>query len=42
MDLVRPGGPGIITHRPAGSSLLDVLREVMPELGGPVTFLVAP
>lgn len=34
-DLVPHGGPGTITHQPAGSALLRLLRDVMPELSGP-------
>lgn len=31
-DLVPHAGPGTITHRPAGSTMLRLLQEVMPEL----------
>lgn len=35
-DLVPHGRPGTITHHPAGSTMLRLLREVMPELSGPL------
>ncbi|GAA1496076.1 glycosyltransferase [Paeniglutamicibacter kerguelensis] len=38
-DLVPHTGPGTITHRPAGSTLLRLLRDLMPELGGPLDAL---
>ncbi|WP_164545210.1 glycosyltransferase [Antribacter gilvus] len=34
-DLVPHGGPGTVTHRPAGSTMLRLLQEVLPELSGP-------
>ena len=34
-DLVPHAGPGTITHRSAGSTMLRLLQEVMPELSGP-------
>ncbi|MCT9868308.1 glycosyltransferase [Paenarthrobacter aurescens] len=34
-DLVPHAGPGTITHRPAGSTMLRLLQEVMPELSRP-------
>ena len=34
-DRVPHAGPGTITHRPAGSTMLRLLQEVMPELSGP-------
>lgn len=33
-DLVPHAEPGTITHRPAGSRMLRLLQEVMPELSG--------
>ena len=34
-DLVPQAGPGTIRHQPAGSRMLRLLQEVMPELSGP-------
>ena len=34
-DLVPHTGPGTVTHRPAGSRMLRLIQEVMPELAGP-------
>ncbi|MFJ6279143.1 glycosyltransferase [Arthrobacter subterraneus] len=34
-ELVPHAGPGTITHRPAGSTMLRLVQEVMPELSGP-------
>lgn len=34
-DLVPDDGPGTVTHHPAGSGMLRILREIMPELSGP-------
>lgn len=34
-DLVPHPGPGTITHYPAGSTMLRLLQDVMPELSGP-------
>ncbi|GAA1876083.1 glycosyltransferase [Myceligenerans crystallogenes] len=34
-DLVPHDGPGTVTHHPAGSGMLRLLREIMPELSGP-------
>ncbi|PNI09754.1 UDP-glucose--sterol glucosyltransferase [Arthrobacter sp. AFG7.2] len=34
-DLVPQAGPGTISHRPAGSTMLRLLQEVMPGLSGP-------
>ncbi|MFI8413864.1 glycosyltransferase [Paeniglutamicibacter gangotriensis] len=38
-DLVQHAGPGTITHHRAGSTMLRLLREVMPELSGPLDAL---
>lgn len=34
-ELVPHAGPGTITHRPAGSTMLRLVQAVMPELSGP-------
>ncbi|TLM81956.1 glycosyltransferase family 1 protein [Pseudarthrobacter sp. NamE2] len=34
-ELVPHAGPGTITHQPAGSTMLRLVQEVMPELSGP-------
>lgn len=34
-DLVPRSSPGTITHHPAGSAMLRVLQDVMPQLSGP-------
>ncbi|WP_160147682.1 glycosyltransferase [Arthrobacter sp. TS-15] len=34
-ELVPQAGPGTITHKPAGSTMLRLVQEVMPELSGP-------
>lgn len=34
-DLVPQDGPGTVTHHPAGSRMLRLLQDVMPELSGP-------
>lgn len=33
--LVPSGGPGTITHHPAGTTMLRLVQDVMPELSGP-------
>ena len=38
-DLVPHAGPGTITHYPAGSTMLRLVQEVMPELSGPLDAL---
>jgi sterol 3beta-glucosyltransferase len=37
--LVPQAGPGTITHYPAGSTMLRLLQDVMPELSGPLDAL---
>lgn len=34
-DLLPHAGPGTVTHHPAGTALLRLVQEVMPELNGP-------
>lgn len=34
-ELVPQAGPGTITHEPAGSTMLRLVQDVMPELSGP-------
>jgi sterol 3beta-glucosyltransferase len=38
-DLVPHAGPGTITHQPAGSAMLRLVQDVMPEVSGPLDAL---
>lgn len=34
-DLVPREGPGTVTHHPAGTTMLRLLQEIMPQMSGP-------